>query len=292
MRTPLVEIPSGVRSSTSKRTTSLSDINERSTSNSSLTEIQSIIDLFSSSSANTRRYLLVQLISKCNPEEIHLVSSLIHDNNREVSMNHDQRMPHMHHQWYSSESNTSHYSTGSHSTTTFNSNLQSHFRHYPSNSNRASIPFLPEELMLHILSHLDPPTLKKASLLSKRFHHLLSDPHLWKRLCILYQYRPFYKDDDDDSESAPYDELSRKIQQQSSSIMLYEWKQIFKENWETRKNWISGHCWVRKVKRLNPEHNGRLCMAFDGTLVLSLEVGNEGNLVKKEKDLKFLLFQF
>ena len=48
---------------------------------------------------------------------------------------------------------------------------------------------LPPELALHILNFIDDPrTLARASRVSKHWHFMLSDPSLWRSMCLSFQF--------------------------------------------------------------------------------------------------------
>ncbi|KAF8959617.1 WD40-repeat-containing domain protein [Flammula alnicola] len=54
---------------------------------------------------------------------------------------------------------------------------------------RDSTLYLPEELVVHILSYVDEPkTLMRASQVSKHWHRIVRDESLWKSMCVIHEF--------------------------------------------------------------------------------------------------------
>ncbi|KAL2444014.1 hypothetical protein ABEF95_014725 [Exophiala dermatitidis] len=71
---------------------------------------------------------------------------------------------------------------------------------------RVSIEEFPNEVLTHILSHLPPETLSSMSLVSKRFHRLVTTPHAWR--IAFARYFPGSEALDDGSRKAARDSVS------------------------------------------------------------------------------------
>ncbi|KAK2752885.1 hypothetical protein FQN54_008038 [Arachnomyces sp. PD_36] len=89
-----------------------------------------------------------------------------------------------------------------------------------------SIEEFPNEVLTHILSHLPPPTLSSISLVSRRFHSLVTTPHAWRIAFSRYFPGPdsLKEGNDDHPESDASDALFAEKRAFSRLTALASWR--------------------------------------------------------------------
>ncbi|KAI8822158.1 WD40-repeat-containing domain protein [Fimicolochytrium jonesii] len=139
----------------------------------------------------------------------------------------------------------------------------------PANSNPPAnrAPFLAEEILLLILSHVnDPGTLAKSAQVSRKWKRLLNDDVLWRSFC----------------KDRNFEQISRSARSKISRIqrplpLPGIWKKIYKHNYLTGENWKRGACKVSSIT--SADGDGRdLPMHFDDNWVVSVALGDVGKV--------------
>ncbi|KAK2799107.1 hypothetical protein FQN50_008613 [Emmonsiellopsis sp. PD_5] len=80
----------------------------------------------------------------------------------------------------------------------------------------------PNEVLTHILSHLPPPSLSSMSLVSRRFHNLVTTPHAWRIAFSRYFPGPASLRDDNDTEE--YEHVLSQRRTFSRLTALASWR--------------------------------------------------------------------
>eukprot|EP00128_Syssomonas_multiformis_P016297 Colp12_sorted_trinity150504_noHs@2228 len=122
---------------------------------------------------------------------------------------------------------------------------------------RDLLSWLPQDVVLKILSHLDPISLCNCARVSRSWNHMTRDNLLWKRLCGWKDYM-----------------VSSKLAQEQEKRHTYtvngksevQWMRVFAERYRLRRNWTNGYYTVRTFAG---HRQGITCVQFDDTHIVS-----------------------
>lgn len=116
----------------------------------------------------------------------------------------------------------------------------------------------PDEILIQIFSHFkDPKNLKSLFLVCRRWHRILHENGLWRRICHNKGWRP----------------LPNLLQ------IIQNWQLVFKTHCLLKRNWRQGRCQVRSISQIAErqliEPFTGPCLAFDDGWVLSMKFSPE-----------------
>lgn len=156
--------------------------------------------------------------------------------------------------------------------------LAKHSKTRSKNAIVATVVDLPREILGLMFSYLiEPQSFARCSQSCRRWQRVLEDNHVWKLLCRQKSYKPLIR------KTLPMLEATAKEIRRSSSytkllkaMNLAPWKNVYRNNYMTYKNWMVGHCSVVPLKQ---NHSGFLAMDFDDSRALSIRHGQPGKFV-------------
>ncbi|XP_064483406.1 F-box/WD repeat-containing protein 7-like isoform X1 [Ornithodoros turicata] len=113
---------------------------------------------------------------------------------------------------------------------------------------------LPPGPRLRIFSHLDPTSLGRCAAVCRAWCDLVCDPYLWQRLCARPQWR-----------LSPAAE-KKQLQMARQCDGCVDWKDVFRQRYRLRRNWLRGSCHVRTF---HGHTQAVFCVQFDETRIVS-----------------------